>query len=298
MKTQNHIVFGDQPARGGRTFRFVSCKQHQGFTLMELLVVVAVVIILAGLLLPALARSKARALSIMCRNNTKQLAFAWTLYSDDNSGRLAYNLPPGQNILSGATLPAPNWINNVMNWELTPGNTNTDFVNQSIIGDYTSRNANVYHCPSDTALSPAQKAAGWSQRVRSYSMNEMVGDPGSFLQNGMNIFNPGYQQFLKESDFRQTSTVFVFLDEHPDSIEDGFFANTATDLEWKHLPASYHNNGGSFAFADGHAEIHRWQCASTICPPVPGGAPLPITIGPNDTTDFDWVNKNSSFPVR
>ena len=268
---------------------------------MELLVVVAVILILAGLLLPALSRSKARALSIMCRNNTKQLAWAWTMYSDDNSGRLAYNLGPGQNLLSGASLPFPNWVNNVMNWEVTPGNTNLDFVNQSIIGDYTMHNANVYHCPSDSALSPVQRKAGFSQRVRSYSMNAMVGDPGgNFLQNGMNIFNSGYQQFIKESDFRDPSSAFVFLDEHPDSIEDGFFINTATNLAWTHLPASYHNNGGSFAFADGHAEIHRWQCGSTICPPAPGGAStaLSTSLSPNDTADFDWVTRHSSFSLK
>jgi prepilin-type N-terminal cleavage/methylation domain-containing protein/prepilin-type processing-associated H-X9-DG protein len=298
MKTPIQKVFGDQPERAGRMFRFVSRKGQQAFTLLELLIVVAVIVILAGLLLPALSRSKARALAIACRNNTKQLAWAWTMYSDDNASRLAYNLGPGPNVLSGASLPQPNWVNNVMNWELTTGNTNLDFIGQSIIGDYTVRNAGVYHCPSDTALSSVQKAAGWTQRVRSYSMNAMVGDPGNLLQNGVNIFNPGYQQFIKESDFRDPSSVFVFLDEHPDSIEDGYFVNTATDLEWKHLPASYHNNGGSFAFADGHAEIHRWQCASTLCPPIPGGAPLPISLSANDTTDFDWVTKHSSSPPR
>jgi prepilin-type N-terminal cleavage/methylation domain-containing protein/prepilin-type processing-associated H-X9-DG protein len=281
-----------------RTFRFVSRKEWSGFTLLELLIVVAVIALLAGLLLPALSRSKARAQAIMCRNNSKQLAFAWTMYSDDHSDCLAYNLGPGPNTSSGAPLPDPNWINNVMNWELTPGNTNLDFVNQSIIGDYILRNTSVYHCPSDHALSQVQRAAGWNMRVRSISMNAMVGDPGSYLQSGNNIRNPGYQQFLKESDFRDPSSIFVFLDEHPDSIEDGYFLNSASSREWMHLPGSYHNGGGSFSFADGHTEIHRWQCGSTLCPPVPGAFTPPQAVAPNDTADFDWVIKHTSFSLN
>ncbi len=74
----------------GRKLNGVRFKR--GFTLIKLLVVVAILGILASFLLPALAKSKARGQSIHCLSNTRQLSLAWFMYADDHNGRLAYNL--------------------------------------------------------------------------------------------------------------------------------------------------------------------------------------------------------------
>jgi prepilin-type processing-associated H-X9-DG protein len=294
--------FSRQTAGCGRaTFLLKSSPSSGGFTLMELIVVVGIVIVLVGLLLPAVSRSKSRARAIVCMNNSRQMAFAWTMYSDANNDRLAYNLGNSAQLHTSTlqSYPAnPNWVNNIMDWELSPDNTNLNFVNQSLIAPLASFSTSIFHCPADNALSAVQQAAGWTGRVRSVAMNAMVGDPGSLLQDGVKLDNPGFEQFIRDTDFPDASSIFVFLDEHPDSIDDGYFLNTRDTGQWLDLPASAHNGGGSFSFADGHTEIHRWRNPDTVRPAVPEGAGLPFAVVPGQSEDFDWVIKHTSVPIN
>jgi prepilin-type N-terminal cleavage/methylation domain-containing protein/prepilin-type processing-associated H-X9-DG protein len=253
-----------------------------GFTLVELLVVVAILGVLAAMLVPSLARSKARARGILCLHNTRQLAVGWVMYADDHGQRLPYNLG------GPAARTNVNWAAGVLDWELTSDNTNVADLTQAALGPYFGGAAKVYRCPADAAVSALQSAAGWGGRVRSYSMNASVGDAGELSRSGVNTNNPGYAQFFKLTSIPGPAGIFVFLDEHPDSISDGYFVNQSYEPEWLRLPASWHNGGAAFAFADGHAEAHQWQCASTKPPSAPDAAGLPIDVSA-DPRDFKWV---------
>jgi prepilin-type N-terminal cleavage/methylation domain-containing protein/prepilin-type processing-associated H-X9-DG protein len=266
------------------------CARQGGFTLVELLVVVAIIGLLAALLMPALAASKARAQGAACQNNNKQLLTGWLMYADDHAQALPYNLA------STAARTNLNWAAGVLDWELTTDNTNYADLTQAALGSYVAQVSTVYHCPADKALSGQQSAAGWSMRVRSYSMNASVGDAGELSINGVNTNNPDYAQFFKLTSIPAPASIFVFLDEHPDSITDGYFVNRSYYPEWIRLPASWHNGAATFSFADGHTEIHAWKCPSTMPPSAPDAASLPIDVS-EDSLDFNWVILHMSVPL-
>jgi prepilin-type processing-associated H-X9-DG protein len=172
-------------------------------------------------------------------------------------------------------------------------------ITKAALGNYTRQMINAYRCPGDRVLSSIQKRASWGSRVRSYSMNAMMGDAGEVSKTGSNRNNPGYSQFFSMTSIPTPSSLFVFLDEHPDSINDGYFINKAYEngvpyLEWIDLPASYHNGAASFAFADGHSESHHWRYALTCPPAQPDVTSLPEDVSKDQRSDLDWVLQHMS----
>jgi prepilin-type N-terminal cleavage/methylation domain-containing protein len=235
-------------------------SKARAFTLIELLTVIAIIAILAALLLPSLSRAKGRAKEVVCLNNLKQLAVAWTMYCDDNNGRLPSCVPYHAGISENTNA----WV--LGNAETEPQElaygevdagvsdaTNAACITRGTLFPYT-RSAGIYRCSLDNRL------FGGLPYVRTYSMNNWM--------NGLSPvvwtpdLDPTRRVYQKESQLPAPARLFVFIDEDPAGINDAMFVVVIDPGHSLYdYPTRIHRTSYPLSFADGHTEMYKWLSA-------------------------------------
>ncbi|MFZ0827710.1 MAG: hypothetical protein WAO02_09840 [Verrucomicrobiia bacterium] len=256
-----------------------------GFTLIELFVVIATVAILAILLLPALAGTKTDSQSFQCLENQRQLVRAWQMYAEDNSDLLPPNdypftTPYGfQSAATQATMK--NWVVGTMYQPIDLADVPANIGKSELLDPNTllspyQTNRAVYRCPADNFVNPAVSP---KVHVRSYSMNSAVGTlwyssstyggssapalgspvGGGWLNgNAYNNSQTTWRVYGKMSSFSRPgpANTFVMTEENPYSINDASIAIAAAAAtgntyitDW---PAGTQRCGGHI--------LCRWPC--------------------------------------
>jgi prepilin-type N-terminal cleavage/methylation domain-containing protein/prepilin-type processing-associated H-X9-DG protein len=256
-------------------------RLKSGFTLIELLVVIAIIAILASLLLPALSKAKATALSLRCTGNLRQLQLAWHLYAEDHNDRLVPNW-----------VIAPSWPTDYRD----QFSTSNSWVCGSAYSDPTangirlgalwpySQSAEIYRCPSDRSRWPY----GTQLAPRPFNVALSCGLNGGF--NGGNGRAMYAAVAEKLADIRRPVCTFNFIDEESASMTSGaFFISpdpSAQPVWWVIPGARDKGNGASVAFADGHVCHKKWQ--------DPGRTRTGVDTSlrnSRDRADFTWLQE-------
>ncbi|MHC4644271.1 MAG: type II secretion system protein [Planctomycetota bacterium] len=217
--------------------------EKRGFTLIEILVVIAVIAVLMSILAPALHRAKENARTIICRSNLRQYGMAARIYLDDNHGRF----------------PDPyKWLYTQAGTGGTPDEKIMDLEPDGSLWPYL-KDKDIHMCPKFKTL---MKPTGRPNAQYSYSMNAYLGE---FENSGHNRFGG----ILKESELRRPARVFFFSEENTWTIpglseyvinDNNLLVGDRNDV--RDCFATYHNapagdlNQGSanLVFVDGHVD--------------------------------------------
>jgi prepilin-type N-terminal cleavage/methylation domain-containing protein len=259
-------------------------RRRLGFTLIELLVVIAIIAILAAILLPALAKAKLHAQMTTCISNEKQLAYAWTMYSDDFQEWAVnfdnydkdviggvfkswyYQGGPGISPYGPGPPVIPPGVASLAGIERAMVMCEAGFA-QGALGPYC-KNPWIVHCPGDTRFNlPVRPNSG--QPSFSFGSCAGVNDLNGTYISPSDVPADG---IFKRSAILHPSARTLWMEENDPRGENegGWDFNEASGppdyagCTFIDSPAVFHGPNSSFNFADGHATSRRWQNLTTI----------------------------------
>jgi prepilin-type N-terminal cleavage/methylation domain-containing protein len=235
----------------------------RAFTLIELLIVIAIIAILAALLLPALANAKSQAHRAVCMSNERQMVTAWTIYAGDNNERLVSN---GGDLATTSNVPHL-WVHGGNHGTPDTLTNHLYLVAQnfalfaSLLPGYS-----IYKCPGDQTIWPYWTTSGQLNMVpeiRSYAMNSYLAMDNYILPLNTNV---NFRMYWKLSRVNADGAAnrFVFSDVNPGNICTPAFGVDMTLSYWIHYPSGMHNRRGVLSFADSHVELHHWVNPLTL----------------------------------
>jgi prepilin-type N-terminal cleavage/methylation domain-containing protein/prepilin-type processing-associated H-X9-DG protein len=246
----------NRPGKPCRSAAFFRCsrshiaRSQAGFTMTELMVVIAIMAILSAILLPALNKGRSRSQAISCLNNLRQLQIGWQMYADDHEALPANNYVNNSKLGSGFTVTTgSSWC---------PGDARIDTTTENIergqLFPY-NKSAAIYHCPTDSSKVEGLPGTVPALRTRSYSMSASIGGEVA-----------GFPTFIRYSEIVDPgpSSLFVFIDANENGITDAHFALHPLASGWKSwidMPTDRHDQAGNLSFADGHIERWKWGAA-------------------------------------
>lgn len=271
---------------------------HRGFTLVELLAVLTVLSLISMMFSAGLAQTQPGAPAAQCRANLKRLTLAWQQYAEDNGG-LLLTCVDGL-LVNGA--PRPNWISGNLDFSSAAANWDTNrSVALSPLWPYVGREASLFRCPSDPATVSVSGVR--LPRVRSMSMSQAF-SRGEWLDRTFDTSQRLWRTYSNLHHIVRPAHTFVFIDEHPDSINDAAFANACggnqpndppASSQIIDFPANYHRGGCGISFADAHSEIHKWVGLKIGRAPIRFNGSLALNVpGTDSWQDMHWLAANTT----